>query len=161
MTKMKRKKMIRWIMILGFSGILIGGGVGFYMFNMPHRDISKAKADYAVTADGLVNEFISDYNKANEKYLATDGNSKILEVSGKIHAVSTNMEGMTVLILKEESASAGVSCTISESEAKSLNDFHIGQSIALKGVIRSGASFDQDLGMFEHVILEKCTIVSK
>jgi len=158
---MKRKTIIRLILILGLGGILIGGGIGLYLFNMPHRDISKTEADYTISAASLVDEFISDYDKANEKYLAQDGDSKILEVSGKIQGVSTNMEGMIVLLLKEASASAGVSCTISESEAKSLNDFHSGNSITLKGVIRLGAAYDKDLGMFEHVILEKCTVVSQ
>ena len=158
---MKQKTIIRWILILGLGGILIGGGIGLYLFNMPHRDVSKARADYSISASSLVNEFISDYDKANEKYLARDGDSKILEVIGKITSVSANMEGMTVVLLKEESASAGVSCTISESGGKSRNDFLPGHSITLKGVIRSGAAYDQDLGMFEHVILEKCTVVAQ
>lgn len=35
-----------------------------------------------------------------------------------------------------------------------------GDKITIKGVIRSGASFDSDLDMYENVIIEKSDIVS-
>jgi len=45
---MKRKKVIRIIAILGVAGLIIGGGVGLYLFNMPQRDVQSAKTDYSV-----------------------------------------------------------------------------------------------------------------
>jgi hypothetical protein len=35
----------------------------------------------------------------------------------------------------------------------------IGETITVKGVIRSGASFDEDLELYENVILEKSDVV--
>jgi hypothetical protein len=37
----------------------------------------------------------------------------------------------------------------------------VGQAITVKGVIRSGASYDEDLEMYENVILEKSDIVKE
>ena len=50
---MKKKKVIQIIAILGVAGILIAGGIGLYMFNMPHRDIQSADADYSLTASEI------------------------------------------------------------------------------------------------------------
>ena len=36
----------------------------------------------------------------------------------------------------------------------------IGDNIVIKGVIRSGASYDADLEMYENVIIEKSDIIS-
>ena len=42
-----------------------------------------------------------------------------------------------------------------------LNRITVGQAIKVKEVIRSGASYDEDLEMYENVILEKSDIVNE
>ena len=81
---MKKKKILRVIAILGVAGILIGGGIGLYMFNMPHRDVQSTDADYNLTALEVVLEYLSDQDAANQKYLSPDGESKILEITGVV-----------------------------------------------------------------------------
>ncbi|MBW6535833.1 MAG: OB-fold putative lipoprotein [Mariniphaga sp.] len=158
---MKRKKIIKIAAIIILAGIVIGAGVGLYLFNMPHRDVQGAKTDYSVTGSALVAEYLSDPTAANQKYLAADGESKILEVSGVVSKISENFNGQKVVLLKDQSDKAGVSATFSEETAEQVSAIQVGQTIRVKGVIRSGAAYDQDLGLYENVILEKSAIINE
>ena len=158
---MKKKKVIKIIAVLGVAGILIAGGIGLYMFNMPHRDIQAADADYTLSTSEIVSEYLADKDAANKKYLAADGNSKILEITGTVGKISENFAGQKVVLLKDEQLKAGVSASFTSESNSSLRDVRVDQTITLKGVIRSGASYDEDLEMYEHVILDKSDIVLK
>ena len=158
---MKKKNVFKIIAILGVVGILIAGGIGLYMFNMPHRDVQSTEADYTLTTSEIVSEYLTDKDAANKKYLAADGNSKILEITGTVGKISENFAGQKVVLLKDEQLKAGVSASFTSESNSSLRDVRVDQTITLKGVIRSGASYDEDLEMYEHVILEKSDIVLK
>jgi hypothetical protein len=158
---MKKKKVLRITAILGVAGILIAGGIGLYVFNMPHRDIQSADADYTLTTSEIVSEYLTDKDAANKKYLAADGNSKILEITGRVGKISEDYAGQKVVLLKDEQLKAGVSATFTSESNSSLNDVQVDETLTIKGVIRSGASYDEDLEMYEHVILEKSDIVLK
>lgn len=157
---MKKRKILKIIVILGVAGILIGGGIGYYMFNMPHRDVQSADADYSLTASEIVSEYLTDRDAANMKYLSANGESKILQITGVVSKISEDYSGQKVVLLKDEQDKAGVNATFTHETNSSLDDIQIGQTICVKGVIRSGASYDEDLEMYEHVILEKSDIVS-
>jgi hypothetical protein len=158
---MKKKKVLKIIAILGVAGLLIGGGIGLYMFNKPHRDVQSANADYTLTASEIVSEYLTDKDAANKKYLAADGDSKILEITGIVSKISEDFSGQKVVLLKGEQLKAGVSATFTFETNSSLDDVQVDQTITIKGVIRSGASYDEDLEMYEHVIIEKSDIVLK
>ena len=64
-VKMKRKRIIRAFLIAAGSGIIIATGAVLYMFNMPHRDVLSAKADYSVSSAQIVSEYLDDWNEAN------------------------------------------------------------------------------------------------
>ena len=158
---MKKRRVLKIIAILGVAGILIGGGIGFYMFNKPHRDVQSANADYTLTASEIVLEYLTNKDAANKKYLAADGESKILEVTGVVNKISEDFNGQKVVLLKGEQDKAGTSATFTSETNSNLNETQVGQTITIKGVIRSGASYDEDLEMYEHVIIEKSDLVLK
>jgi len=158
---MKKRKIFKTIAIIGIAGLLIGGGIILYMFNMPHRDVQSVKADYSLTSTQIVSEYLSDKDIANKKYLSADGESKILEISGVVSKISEDYNGQKVVLLKNTEDNAGVSATFTAETNANLDGVELGQSITIKGVIRSGASYDEDLEMFENVILEKSDIVKK
>ena len=158
---MKRKRVLRTIAIIGVAGIIIGGGIGLYMFNMPQRDVQSAQTDYSLTSKQIVAEYLSDNEAANQKYLAADGDSKILEITGEVNKISENFNGQKVVLLKSGQEEAGVSATFFEESNENLKGVMVGQTITVKGVIRSGASYDEDLELFENVILEKSDIVKQ
>ncbi len=158
---MKKKKILKIVAIVGVAGLLIGGGIGLYMFNMPHRDVQSANADFSLKSTEIVAEYLSDRDAANQKYLAADGDSKILEVTGTIAKISEDFNGNKVVLLKETGEAAGVSATFTPETNQHTEGLSTGQTITIKGVIRSGASYDEDLEMYEHVILEKSDVVYK
>lgn len=139
--------------------VVSGSGVVYYLFNMPHRNIQESKTDFSVLATEVVNEYLANAEMANDKYLQEEGDSKILAVTGKIFAMSEDQNNQKVILLKDPSEKAGVSCTFTETTNMHTKDLQIGQTVTLKGVIRSGAGFDKDLDMYENVILEKCDVV--
>ncbi|NJK96383.1 MAG: hypothetical protein HC905_17030 [Bacteroidales bacterium] len=158
---MEKRKAFKAIAIIVVIGVIAGGGIVYYLFNMPHRDVQSAKVDYSMTTTQIVTEYLTDKNAANQKYLAADGDSKILEISGTVAKISTNFNGHKVVLLKDNNDKAGVSATFTGETDKSLDGVMPGQAISVKGVIRSGAAYDEDLGLYEHVILEKSDIVKK
>jgi len=155
----KRKKILRYIAILIISGLIIGGGFILYMFNMPHRNVQGSDTDYSLTTSQIVSEYLSNSKTANEKYLSDDGNSKILEITGTVTSISEDFSGQIVILLKEDNDKAGVNCVFLEESKTNATSLKIGDTTTIKGVIRSGAAFDEDLELYEHIILDKCDIV--
>ena len=156
---LKKRKIIKIAAALIISGLLIGGGIIVYMFNMPHWDIQKSGTDISLTTSKLVSEYLSDAKAANNKYLAEDGDSKILEVTGTVAEISENFAELKVVLLKEDDDKAGVSCIFLAATNKNVDELKINEKITVKGVIRSGAAYDEDLEFYEHVILDKCDII--
>lgn len=157
---MTKKKNIKILLALGGAVTLIAILAGFYFFNMPHRDVQTSKTDYNLTATQLVIEYLSSPKSANDKYLEEEGESKILAVSGNILTIDRDQNNQLVVLLKDSESKAGVSCTFMESTNENGSKLQIGQHTTIKGVIRSGASFDPDLDMYEDVILEKCDVIN-
>lgn len=158
---MTLKKFIKAGLLVLVSGLVIAGGVIYYMFNMPHRDVQAAATDYQFTASAIVDEYLSDPERANEKYLDNEGESKIIEVTGKVASISEDFNKQKVVLLKSAEDKSGVSCTFTSETNGQINSVSIGETISLKGVIRAGASYDEDLQMYEDVILEKCALINK
>lgn len=157
---MNKGKFIKLILLVTLLGGTIGAAVVYYMFNMPHRDVSAARVDVTIDASALVNEFLTDAPAANQKYLNENGDSKILLVSGKVVSMSDDYNGDAVVLIKSGSNSpAGVSATFLPASRDEVMNLAAGQQISIKGVIRSGASYDEDLEMYENVIIEKSTLI--
>ncbi len=157
---MNRKKIIKYSVILTGIAILIAGVIGYYMFNQPKRNVQATRTDFGLTSSQIVNEYLTDAKKANEKYLDEEGNSKILEITGIVSVISEDFNNQKVVLLKSASDSAGVSCTFTTETNAAVTQVKPGETIIVKGVIRSGASYDKDLGMYENVIMNKCKIIS-
>jgi len=95
-----KKKVFKVILVIIGAAILIGGGVGYYMFNKPARDVQNTKTDFSYNASEIVNEYLTDAQKANAKYLDEAGNSKVLEISGTVAEISEDFNKQTVILLK-------------------------------------------------------------
>jgi putative nucleic acid binding protein len=152
--------MLKKILIIGGLLIIIAFGIGLYMFNMPHRDVLTTPADMNIQATELVKEFLENNALANEKYLSDDGDSKILVVSGRIASITEDGLGQKVVLLKEKEEKMGVNCTFTLKTNNQTEELKIYQIVKIKGVIRAGAEYDEDLDLNEDVIMEKCSIVS-
>lgn len=156
---MDKKKIIKIGVFLSLGAIVMSVLLVLYMFNKPHRDIQSQGIDYSISASEIVTEYLNDKEAANAKYLSDDGESKILGVSGTVSQISENFNGQKVVLLKKASDNAGVSATFTQKTNASADVLQIGQQVVIKGVIRSGASYDEDLELYEHVIIEKSDII--
>jgi hypothetical protein len=157
----KKEKIIKIAGILFLVALLIGGGTGLYLFNMPHRNVLKASTDYSLSSSQIVAEYLVNSAKANEKYLSDDGDSKILEIYGTISKINEDFKGQKVILLQSDSDKAGVSCTFTLETNQHTSKLKPGDSVTIKGVIRSGASYDSDLEFYENVIIEKCDLIKQ
>ena len=155
-----KKKIFRIVLLLVGVVILSGGGIVYYMFNKPARDVQNTNTDFSYNASQIVNEYLADAQKANNKYLDEEGNSKVLEITGTVSKISEDYNNQTVILLKSTNDKAGVSCTFMPTTNSHTQNIKIGDRITIKGVIRSGASYDEDLEMYENVIIEKSDIIS-
>ena len=154
-----KKKIVTWGLALMVSGIIVGGGVIFYVFNMPHRNVQNAPVDFVMEAKNLVKEYLADAQSANNRYLQEEGDSKIIAVSGIVASIDEDMNRQKVVLLKEEGEHAGVSCTFMANTNVNAEKLKEGDKVTIKGVIRSGAGYDEDLELYEDVIIEKCDVV--
>lgn len=157
----QNKKRVKVVVIIALIGIAVVGGVATYLFNMPHRDVQETKSDYTLKASDIVTEYLANAQIANDKYLDDEGESKVLEVEGTISSITEDFNNQKVVLLKLPSHEAGVSCTFTALTNQSASELSVGQKVFIKGVIRSGASYDEDLEMYENVIMEKCDVVTK
>jgi len=139
--------------------LVIALSIGAYMWFKPHRNVQAAKAFAELNVKELVNEFTQDAAAANAKYLASDGNSKVLIVNGRVSKISTNQDGEAVIVLKDEGSKTGISATFTSTTSASTAGIREGDIIRIKGVITAGNSYDADLDLYEHAILVQCDII--
>ncbi len=155
MKKSKTKK----ILLIIVSVSILAAIYPAYLFFMPHRDVQKTEAFAILSSKQLVDEYLKDNAAANNKYLEKDGNSKVLIIKGSIFSVTKDQNNQTVILLKDTDEKAGVSCTFLPVAEKRIKNLKVGDKIKVKGFITLGASYDEDLEMYEDVILLNCDIV--
>ncbi len=156
-----KKKILKFVLIIIGIGIVVGGSVGLYLFNKPARNVQNTKTDFSLNASDLVAEYLADSKIANDKYLAENGDSKVLEITGTVAKISEDFNHQIVILLQSDSDKAGVSCTFTAETNSHTQSVKVGDTATIKGIIRSGASYDGDLEMYENVIIEKSDIISK
>lgn len=155
---MTTKKKILSILLIG---IFIAVAIALYMFNKPARNVQATTTDFSYNASEIVNEYLTDANKANEKYLDENGNSKVLEITGTVATITEDFKANKVILLKEENDKAGVSATFTPETNSNASKVKVGDKLTIKGVIQSGATYDSDLEMYENVIIDKSDIITK
>ena len=157
---MKSKK-IKKILIGGFILAVVGISVVLFILFRPHRDTQATPADYTLTSTELVLESLDDTDAANEKYLAEDGDSKIIAISGTVFSKEIDYDNNQVVLLKKEGDDAGVKCTFMENTNKNAVKLKIGDIVTIKGVYKIAASYDEDFEEYGDVIFEECDIINK
>lgn len=132
------KKYLKYILLLGVIGI----GAAYYMYNKPHKNMEKAKADYSIEASNLLTAFEEDESAANTKYL-----DKTLEISGTVKETRTDEEGMVSVTLETGNELSGVICQLDNLTTHKKTDFQAGEKVIFKGLCT---------GMLMDVIIVRC-----
>jgi hypothetical protein len=155
---MNQNKILKYALILVLIGVLAGGAVAAYIFLTPHRDVQDTKIDFKLSASAIVAEYLEDSDLANKRFLDEQGESKVLQITGTVADISEDFNGQKVVLLKSANDKAGVSCTFLATNDPKLEVLSVGQIISVKGMITAGASYDEDLGFYENVLLDQCSI---
>ena len=133
-----KKKTIRAAALLCLLLVVVGGFIGYRMYNKPHRSAATETA-VELTAMRLASEYEKDEAVANKKYL---GNA--VQVSGTVSEISVNQQNKPVIVLMGADMS-GVQCTLQDN-GRSVKK---GDSITIKGFCT---------GYLSDVIMDRCII---
>ncbi len=117
------KKIVLFLVVAG----VIGGGVGYYLFNKKVPSMATEKSELAVDASQLFAEFNNDEAAATAKYVG-----KIVTVSGKVREAS-QMDDGTPKVLLETGSDFGVSCEFDPNTKHAKTTFQPGETVTLKG----------------------------
>ena len=128
--------MLRKILLAILAIGLIAAAVGYCMYYKPHKNMESAKADLSVDAVTLFNDYDSDEEAANEKYLG-----KVLAVSGTV-TESTEGEDGTAKVVLETEGMFGVSCSLDPLTEHPRTEFEEGETVSFKGTC---AGFNLDV----------------
>jgi len=120
--------MLKKILIVGLLLLLIGGGIVFYLLNKKVPGLKYIKADFALTADELMDEMLGDETAATAKY-----NEKVIEVTGKVLSTSSSDTTFVVMLEAVNSEMGGVNCSFKGVPENASQDFAEGKTAALKG----------------------------
>ncbi len=127
--------------IIGLLAV-IGAGVGYMMYNKPHKDIKSTKADISISAEELFAAYESDESAANARFL-----DKMIEVKGKVLEVKTDEDGNTVVSLEGGGMMFGVICNLDALSEHKRTEFQTGEEVSFKGICT---------GLLMDVVLVRC-----
>lgn len=115
---------MKTLLIIGIIGLLAGGGLVYWIFNKPHRDVTQEKA-VQLTAQKLFDAFKANEANANKLYL-----DKAIELSGEVSEVIKNQEGQIVVNFKTNDPLFVINCTFKTNPG----ELKVGQNITFKGI---------------------------
>ena len=134
-------KYIKYLILV----IAVLAGVGYYMWNKPKQSIERKDADYVMAPENLLQEFQSNEENANKKYL-----DKIVSVKGKINSMSADTSGVTSIQIDTGDPMSSITCQLSKDQSEKNTDLKEGNDIQIKGICT---------GMLMDVILVDCVVV--
>ena len=137
------------ILLFFLAIIIIGGAIGFYMFNKGPVNVKNAKGKKTEAA-ALYQGFLKDSVQGKKDYT-----NKILEVSGVIMRVSKNQQNQVIVMLQTNEAGAYINCTMEED----VTGLAENKQVTLKGICTGMGMSDPDLGIMGDVYLVRCYLV--
>ncbi len=141
------KKWIKILALLALLGIAAGIFVYYFVYNKPHPDYEKSKAEYTMTAKELYEGFITGEATPGQKY-----NGKVIEISGLLSSVES-VDSLVIVIFAFNQGmfgDEGVRCTMLPSFNEEAKNLVPGTEVFLKGLCTGFNGSD--------VILEKCSL---
>ena len=136
--------MRKWIYAILVIG-LIGGGIGFYQYNKPHKKILDIEPDFSISAVDIFEEYEMDEIASNAKYL-----DKVIQISGTVQETKEE-EGLSSITL-DSGGMFGVICQLDQLSKHKRTQFTVGEKVTLKGICT---------GLLMDVVLVRCIEVTQ
>lgn len=127
--------------ILIIIGVLLISAASYavYLYNKPHKNVLKTKAELTISSKELIRKF-----SKSENQISTTLIDKIIEISGTITDIEESAESIIVIL------DQGIKCEF-DKETKGMTK---GQSIKVKGIY---SGFDE---MFNEISLRRCYLIN-
>lgn len=140
------------IIIGGIVAIVMLAAVyGWYQYNRTVQGLADVRADYSVNATALINEFVSNEEAANKKYL-----NKILSVKGMVKNIES---AQGTIVLGDTADMSSVRCVLDSSVHPLTGSLQRGAIITIKGAI-TGFNKDETGLLGSDVQLNRCVITN-
>lgn len=110
-----------------------------YIMNETHKETADVKADYTISADDLIQEFISNDTSTNKKY-----REKVLIVNGNASAVDILADSTSTIKFADSTGSFAI-FSLEKGESEKVKNIKAGDAVSVKGVC-SGSIFSEILG---------------
>ncbi len=133
-------KYIKYLVLV----IAMIASLGYYMWNKPKQSIERKDADYVMAPENLLQEFQSNEEHANKKYL-----DKIVSVKGKINSLKSDIKGVTSVQIETGDPMSSITCQLSKDQSEKHPDLKEGKDIQVKGICS---------GMLMDVVLVDCVV---
>jgi hypothetical protein len=135
------------ILIVLAAGIIIGLIALWYVFRPAKTGGVTGKPEFTLLSDSLVAAFDKNEDAANKTY-----NEKIIRVKGIIAEISKDSANYSI-VLRDSTASEGVSCSLGSDQFGKAKSLATGKIIEIKGICFGKNLID--------VSLNKCTIIEE
>src|SRR6478609_5849506 len=135
----KMKKVILLLVILAVTA----AAFGFYYYNKPRSGVSGITPAYVVKAASLFEEFSSDENAANAKYLG-----KVIEVDGTVKSAEAGDNGTMNIMIEAGNEMGAENCQFEKKDV--MPDAAPGSAIKVKGFCS---------GILMDVVLVDCELI--
>ncbi len=128
----------------GIIGILLAA-YAYYEYNRKAPDLKNKEAVENTTASLLLNDYASNEDSANKKYLG-----KIIQVKGTITEIQNQQDTSITILLGDTLQTGNVSCLMDSKHLEDVRKFTLGNVVNVKGICT---------GFLMDVELNRCVIV--
>jgi uncharacterized protein YxeA len=139
------------ILLLLLVAVVIAAGIGFYLWNKPHRTAENEKPFATLTASDLLSEFATNEGVTTEKY-----RDKVIQISGELIKAEADSSGNVQVVMQAGDEMNTVSVTLMN--GASIPTSTPGTMIEVKGIC-NGFLPDELLG--SEVLLNQGVVVNK
>ena len=135
------------LLILGIGAAIIGY---FFVYNKPHKNYEKAKAEYRLDSESLFSQYNTNRKDAEHTY-----NGKVIEVTGTVSSVETP-DSLTIVVFAISEGlfgDEGIRFTVLNNYREAALALEKDERVTIKGYCTGYNDTD--------VILEKCSIITQ
>lgn len=140
------KNWLKILLALAVIGIIAAILVYVFVYNKPHKNIEKAKAEFSVNADSLFHQFQQNNEFYSHKY-----NGKVIEITGKISKTElTDSSAVTIFVFSQGLfGDEGIRCNMLPKYFPDARKLVTGQEVSIKGLCAGYNGTD--------VVLDECS----
>jgi len=143
------KKLLKIAAALTVLGILAAIYVWFFIYNKPHRDYEKAKADFVLSAESCYNQYANG-SKDSKQFL-----DKVLQINGIPNSIESTDTTVIVVFAFNSGmfGDEGIRCTMLPDFQKEARHLKLDNEVVIKGHCTGYNGTD--------VIMENCSIITQ